>query len=163
MKLKLTTLIAAIALLATPSFINAQLPAGGPGIAVAGSFDPAQLPQSAQKFLRDYYPEQQCAFCQKEYGSGEYELRMTDGTEVTFASDGKVLELDAPRGQILPAKVVKALVPEKSYKHLNDTGYLGMVDEIEFTRRGVKVSLRTNAPDDITYDVTGEILEIDYD
>lgn len=163
MKHTIPTLLAAIALLATPAIVDAQLPAGGPGIAVAGSFDPAQLPQTAQKFLRDYYPEQQCAFCQKEYGSGEYELRMTDGTEVTFAPDGKVIELDAPRGRIIPAKVVKALVPEKSYKHLNDTGYLGMVDEIEQTRKGVKVSLRTNAPDDITYDITGEILEIDYD
>lgn len=160
--MKLTTLLAAGALLMLPMAINAQMPQGGPGIAVAGSVDPAQLPQKAQDFLRKYYPQQKCASLVKDFADNEYELRMTDGTEITFFADGRIDDIEAPRGQILPLEVIKGLLPKKSYKHLNDNGYLGMVNEIDYKANGYKVSLKTNAPDDITYSLTGEVVEIDF-
>ncbi len=160
MKSKTMIVLTALAALSATSY--AQIPQGGPGIAIAGSVPPSELPQKAQDFLRKYYPDQQCASLVKEFSDNEYELRMTDGTEITFLADGRIDEIEAPRGQILPLKVVKDLLPEKSYAHLNDNGYLGMVNEIDYKANGYKVSLITNAPDDITYSLSGEILEIDY-
>ena len=162
MKLTIKALIAAGILSLMPALADAQLPQGGPGIAVAGSVNPSDLPQRAQEFLRKYYPQQQCASLVKDFTDNEYELRMTDGTEISFTADGRIDDIEAPRGQILPLEVVKGLLPEKSFKHLNDNGYLGMVNEIDYKANGYKVSLKTNAPDDITYSLTGDIIEIDY-
>ncbi|MDE5656894.1 MAG: hypothetical protein K2I19_07480 [Muribaculaceae bacterium] len=162
MKMKLKTILAIGALAVLPLTAAAQLPQGGPGIAVAGSVSPAELPQKAQEFLSKYYPQQQCASLMKEFTDNEYELRMTDGTEVTFFADGRIDEIEAPKGGILPLEVIKALLPEKSFRHLNDNGYLGMVNEIDYKSNGYKVSLKTNTPDDITYSLTGDVVEIDY-
>ena len=150
------------ALAVLPLTAAAQLPQGGPGIAVAGSVSPTELPKKAQEFLSKYYPQQQCASLMKDFTDNEYELRMTDGTEITFFADGRIDEIEAPKGGILPLKVIKALLPEKSFRHLNDNSYLGMVNEIDYKANVYKVSLKTNAPDDITYSLAGDVVEIDY-
>lgn len=160
--MKLKTIIAACALALLPAAASAQLPQGGPGIAVAGSVNPSELPQKAQQFLTKYYPQQKCASLVKDFTDNEYELRMADGTEVTFFADGRIDDIEAPEGKILPLEVIRAILPEKSVRHLNDNGYLGMVDEIDYKPTGYKVSLTTDAPDDITYSVSGEVVEIDY-
>lgn len=162
MIMKLKTLLALAALLMLPVAINAQVPQGGPGLAVAGSLQPSQLPEKAQKFLTKYYPNQTCVSLMKDYEDNEYELRMSDGTQVTFRHDGTIDDIEAPRGQILPMEVVKAILPEKSFNHLNANGYLGLVEEIDYGRKGYEVGLRGNSPDEITYAVTGELVEIDY-
>lgn len=82
--MKLKTLLAAAALLMLPVAAGAQMPQGGPGIAVAGSVPASELPQKAREFLTKYYPQQKCASLMKDFADNEYELRMTDGTEVTF-------------------------------------------------------------------------------
>lgn len=38
-----------------------------------------------------------------------------------------------------------------------------MVDEIDYKANGYKVSLKSNAPDDITYSLVGDVVEIDFE
>lgn len=88
---------------------SAQVPRlnTGVGPAIAGSYNPNELPERALDFLRDYYGSHYAQSCEKDYMTENYELTMTDGTEIEFDYQGKVMEIDAPDHSAISKEAVK--------------------------------------------------------
>lgn len=171
MKLRLPALLAAAALAVAPLAVQAQKsivpPApiqlnGGPGPAIAGSFNPNKLPYKALKFLRSNYGKEHLVSSEQNFGTDRYELTLSNGTEIAFDIKGKVREIEAAEGQTLPVSVVRSILPRKTVEHLAANGFLDRVEEIQNTRKGYVVSLSTDSPDDINYSLKGELVSVDY-
>ncbi len=163
---KLTTLLIAAACVAAPAVASAQapkLPAGGPGIAIAGSVDQSKIPAAVTTTLSKLYPGVAIVKSEIEFAPQVYELDLANGVDIDIAQNGKVVEIDAPEGTVIAAGVLQQVLPAKTVKHLTDKGYIGMVDEIKSRgKRGYEVSLVSDQPDEIIYDINGNVLAIEF-
>ncbi|MBJ2184402.1 MAG: hypothetical protein JFR38_07855 [Muribaculaceae bacterium] len=160
MKLFKIALLAAV--VAAPAAAWAQVPPSGmPGIAVAGSVNDNSLPASAREFISKYYPGQSPASVEKNFIRNDYDVRLVNGVEMEFNSKGSLSSIEAPDGTVLPDAVVKALLPDKAYRHLVENGLAGYVDEIELGRRGFEVGLLLPDPDEVVYTIEGEFISFD--
>lgn len=86
----------------------------------------SKLPDAAQTFIRQYFPDKEVVFAEKERDNGttQYNVRLGDGTEIDFDADGNWTGVDCeysllPDG-ILPAAIgeyIAANYPDaKAYK-----------------------------------------------
>lgn len=157
MKLKSALIAGAVAALAAaaPSVASAQIYTGV-GPAVAGSATQAQLPKAAQKFIEKHYKHTSVRKIEREFAPGTYDVDLADGTDIEFDAQGNVISIESPdRGRALPKDVVKAILPSKAYKRLEESGNAGNVDEIEL-HRGTFYEIKTRAVKKMKYgyDVT---------
>ncbi len=132
------TAIAASCFIAT-----AQVPQlnTGVGPAISGSFNPNELPERALEFIRDYYGSHYAQSCQKDYDTENYELTMTDGTEIEFDYQGKVIEIEAPDNGAVNSEAVKSIISKDAYKRLVELGISDKIDKIEREKRGYDIEL----------------------
>ena len=160
--MKILKIMALAALALAPAAASAQVPpSGNPGIVVAGSVNDSSIPQEAKNFIAKYYPGQSVVSVEKNFIRSEYDVRLVNGVDIEFNGKGKVRDIEAPNGTVLPDAVVKALLPEKAYRHLADNGLKGQVNEISIGRGGYEVSLLIDNPDEVVYDVVGEFVAFD--
>lgn len=121
---------------------SAQIPVyTGVGPAIAGSYNPNDLPEKALDFLREYYGQHYAQSCEKEYDTESYDVVMTDGTEVEFDYNGKVIEIEAPSKSAIGTDVVKKVVTDKVYKKLTELGVADKVEKIDREKRGYDIEL----------------------
>lgn len=120
---------------------SAQVPRlnTGVGPAIAGSYNPNELPERALDFLRDYYGSHYAQSCEKDYMTENYELTMTDGTGIEFDYQGKVMEIDAPDHSAISKEAVKNILPGKVYKKLTELGVEDKVEKIDREKRGFDI------------------------
>ena len=64
---------------------------------------PEKLPAAARQFVQQTFPEATILFAQKD--GIEYEVRLNDGTEITFDRKGKWDKVDCQRNPV-PAEIV---------------------------------------------------------
>lgn len=160
-----SALIVAAAAIASAAGVSAQNPltAGSPGIAIAGSVEQSQIPAAVTATVAKLYPDATIVRSVIEFEKQIYELTLSNGVEIDVTAKGKVKEIEAPKNKTLDLSVIKAVLPEKTVRHLTDKGYINMVDEIKAKgTKGYKVSLIQNTPDDIIYDIDGELIAIEY-
>lgn len=149
------TSLAVPAVAANPQFM-------GVGPAVAGSVEMSQVPEAVRGFIQKHYPSATVVRIEKEFDTGNYDVDLSDGTDIDFNSKGKVIDIEAPDKAVLPESVLKAVLPAKTVEHLRKSGYLTSVDEISYKgARGYKVSLSRQTPDEIVYDVEGTFVMFD--
>lgn len=126
---------------------NAQMPVlnTGVGPAIAGSYNPNNLPERALKFVRDYYGSHYAKSCEKDYDTENYDLTMTDGTEIEFDYQGKVMEIEAPDNSVISTDAVKKIVPRDVYKKLAELGVTDQIEKIDREKRGFDINLTDGA------------------
>lgn len=151
----------AFAAIAASWFVaSAQIPQyTGVGPAIAGSYNPNDLPEKALDFLRTYYGQHYAQSCEKEYDTESYDVVMTDGTEVEFDYNGKVKEIDAPAKSTIGKDVVKEVVTDKVYKKLDELGVADKVEKIDREKRGYDIELADgNALHELFISAEGRLL-----
>lgn len=85
---------------------------GGVAPVVAGSADISSLPVKAQILIKELFPQSSVVKIENEFAKREYEVKMSDGYEVTFDYDGNWLQIESPDSATLPSSTLSRLVPE---------------------------------------------------
>lgn len=163
-KLRLFAAIA-VALTTTAPMVSAQQldnVNGGPGIAVSGSVDAAQLPKPAKDFIKKHFPGIAIKDTDRSFISGEYDVDLVDGTDLEFNSKGDIIEVEAGRNGVLSTRLLKELLPDKAYKELERRGNINNVETVKKdSRKGYKVELRNVDLDDYRFDIEGVLISVD--
>lgn len=135
---------------------------GGPGIVTSVSATQQQLPQAAQQFLQTYYSRVMVGSINHNVVKNQYNVELGNGVKVTFTADGKVDDIQAPGNDGLYLPVIKAVLPEKAYKHLEDAGLLYDVTGIKnAVGKGLRVQLLNAMPPEMLFDVDGLFIIVD--
>lgn len=160
--MKLKTILSSIVVAAMLGMAAPGVVAQNPGIVMAGSTDAASLPDGAKKFLDKHFKGVAVKECEKEYVSGEFEVKLVGGVEVDFNARGEVVEIDAPDRGVLPTEVVKDVVPHKTYKHLQENGLASKVESVKY-KDGKVIEIETVVvdPDTFIFDIGGNLLMIE--
>ncbi len=160
--MKLKTILSSIMVATALGMAAPGAVAQNPGIVMAGSTDAASLPDGAKKFLDKHFKGVAVKECEKEYTSGEFEVKLVGGVEVDFNARGEVVEIDAPDRGILPTEVVKDVVPHKTFKHLQENGLASKVESVKY-KNGKVIEIETVVvdPDTFIFDIDGNLLMIE--
>lgn len=99
----------------------------------------SELPEAAQKFIAQYFPNEQVRKVEKdtEHNRVEYEVDFASGAEVDFRSDGQWKEVKAAKGEAVHADLVPAAIAK--YVAENHEGLY--IKEISRKRGGYEVEL----------------------
>ena len=121
----------------------------GVGPVMSASTDVSALPEKAQSFLRELFPNATVAQVKNDFRDRQFDVDMSNGYEVTFDYAGNWQEVDAPAGATLPSSTLTALVPEEvvlttfGSDALLNGGITNVVDEIMITPYGYAVEYMT--------------------
>lgn len=139
--------------------INIQ---GGPGIAVSMSSSQSELPAEAQKFLQTIYSRDAVGPVTFNAIKNQYKVVVGNGTQITFNKEGKVKDIQAPRGESLPQRAVQAVLSSKVFKHLVDANLIEDVTGIKDAgSRGMRVQLLNAMPPEMLFDIDGLFVILD--
>lgn len=137
----------ALAAVVTPAAAGAQnnastpLPRISTGVGPALSGSVQTLPQPALKFIVEYYPDAGITEMDKEYLTGNYEVKFENGTEIEFDRKGNVIDIDAD-DTIIPENVVRAVVPAGVFRQLKEKNQSCCVESLEKKQNGYKIEVR---------------------
>lgn len=162
----LATFILGIASFIAPALASAQtavpskpIYTGGVGPAVSGSAPVKMVPINAIRFVVENYPAAGITSMDKEYATGDFEINLTDGTELEFNSQGNLVEIDAPEDSEIAESVVKAVLPAQAYNQLAADDLASHIESIKVTKDGYKIEM--NVPEDVEYFFTIEGIIVD--
>lgn len=116
---------------------------------MSGSTEFSSLPQDAQAFIRNLFPDTAVAKVENDFADRQYEVDMSNGYEVTFDYDGNWLQVEAPEGAMLPSSTLSAIMPETAVlttlgsDALLNGGVTEVIDEITVTPEGYLVEYAT--------------------
>lgn len=169
MKLKtiIGSALAALMILGASAVAVAQSKAprinGGPGIVMAGSQDYSKLPKNARSFIEKHFKGLKVNKCEQYFAKNKYEVELSNGIDLDFDNKGKLIEIDAPDGSLLPAAVVKEVLHHGAYKRLEKDGLASRIESIEFDKRGrvVEVEAAIPGPDVYVFDINGNFIAIE--
>ena len=115
-----------------------------------------KLPDAAQKFLKQYFPNASVSLAKVdvELAYKEYDVLLTDGTRIDFNNSGEWIDVDCkyaaiPEG-IVPQQIVDYVA--KNYPNVN-------ILRIERDRHTYEVSLSNRL--ELTFDKKFKIVDID--
>lgn len=120
---------------------------------------PNALPTAAQQFVKQYYADATIIYVEKDkdHYDGEYDVTLSNATEITFDRQGNWVDVDAPKGQTIPDGIAPATIA--SYVTTNYTAPIG-INEISKERFGYEVELTTGL--DLRFDANGTYLGLDH-
>ena len=127
---------------------------GGPGIAVSGASNRANnLPAKAKSFLNKHFRGVQVVKCETFFSRGENDVELSNGIDIEFNKEGRVIEIDAPDNTYLPTAVVRDLLHAGAYRR---------VESIDFDKRGrtVEIEVDIEEPDVYVFDIGGNFIAI---
>lgn len=115
-----------------------------------------ELPQKAQTFIETYFNAANISFVKMEKDGlhNDYDVRMTDGTEIDFDHDGSLEQVDC-NTKAVPA----GIVPEKITTYVAEHFAGAFIVKYEIDRRELKVELNNSL--DLEFDKQGNFLRID--
>lgn len=115
------------------------------------------LPSGAQSFVSEFYTGLRIERVEKEYDDGEllYEVELSNGDEITFSSDGRWLQVEAPDGRSIPYGIVPAGIRDYLYRYYEGYG----VNDITRTGYGYEVELTSGL--DMKFDSYCNLIGID--
>ena len=148
---------------AVPSAPAPYLLMGGPGKVTSVSATPQQLPEAAQTFLRTYYSRVMVGDISHNTLKDTYKVTLGNGVKVTFNASGKVIDIESEGTDPLYEPAIKAILPEKAYKHLEQADLLSEVTGVKNAQgKGLRVILANNMPPEMLFDVDGLFIIVDY-
>lgn len=115
-----------------------------------------ELPQKAQTFVETYFNAADVSFIKMEKDGlhNDYDVRMTDGTEIDFDYQGELEEVDC-QTKAVPA----GIVPEKIATYVAEHFAGAIVVKYKLDRREQKVELNNSL--ELEFDKQGNFLRID--
>lgn len=143
---KLFALIAAVALVVIPAAAKNHV-----------HNDPSVLPSAARTMLKKYFPKtaiHHIKIDSKVIGGKDYEVVLTDGTEIDFNNDGSWTEIDCGRSAVPSGLLLPAIT---QYVAKNFKG--AKIVQVEVNRNSYEVELSTGV--DLKFDRAGNFLKID--
>ncbi len=143
---KLFALIAAVAIFALPAVAKDRY-----------HNDPSVLPQAARTMLKKYFPNKTIHHIKtdnKVLGGKDYEVILSDGTEIDFNKEGSWTEIDCGRAAVPAALLLPAI---NQYVATNFKG--AKIVQVEINRNSYEIELSTGI--DLKFDRAGNFLKID--
>lgn len=115
-----------------------------------------ELPQKAQTFIETYFNAANISFVKMEKDGlhNDYDVRMTDGTEIDFDHDGSLEQVDC-NTKAVPA----GIVPEKITTYVAEHFAGAFIVKYEIDRRELKVELNNSL--DLEFDKQGNFLRVE--
>ena len=115
-----------------------------------------ELPQKAQKFLKEHFSNREVSFAKEdpELLHKEYEVVLTDGTKIEFMAGGEWKSVDCRYGSV-PAAIVPKQIADYVAKHYPDVKII----KIDRDRRDYEVSLSNRL--ELTFDMQFNLVDID--
>lgn len=116
----------------------------------------SQLPDEAQSFIKEYFPDDEMEKGVKDIEDGVtiYEVTLKSGVEIDFNEKGIWQQVDAPYGMTLPEGFI--LEPIIDYLNVNYQGY--GINEINRSGLGFKVELITGL--ELLFDQIGDFVKV---
>lgn len=132
---------------------------GGPGLAISGTVDKNQLPDSARVFLNQNYAGDSIVDCTRNFVKGTSDVKLSDGTELRFNSTGQVTYIKSGHDKSLTPQVLVDILPEATVEHLLEAGYSPYVREIRNVRDSHhRIFLLNNPMPEMIFDINGNFL-----
>ena len=121
------------------------------------SHDPGDLPNAAQTILKNYFKASVSHIkIEKDFGKiKEYDVVLTDGTEVTFDSHGNWKDIEVKQKASVPSSLIPKAISEyvkQNQKNVKITG-------IEKNRSGYEVELSNGV--EMKFNSDGKFLRYD--
>lgn len=119
--------------------------------------DVSRLPVKARELVNKNFPEVNISYLKIDnelFKSKNYEVTLTNGTEIEFDKNGEWKEIDCKRNSV-PAVFVSAPIMEYVNQYYPDQ----RIVKIEKLRRGYQIELTNDL--DITFDSKGRFLRMD--
>lgn len=104
----------------------------------AVSMDFRSLPENAQTFVNELFPATMVAKVTNDVADREYEVKMSDGYEITFDYNGNWLEVETPDNVMLPSSILSKLIPENvvittlSGDAVTPGGIINYIESVEY-------------------------------
>lgn len=131
---------------------------------VPASVESSGLPVAAKSFIKKHFEGKTIVKYEKKFWSNSYELELSDGTDLDFDSQGKCTEVSVPDRGVLPAVLVRDMLPAEACRTLSDQGALDSVEEIQFHPvKGYKVEVRHDRIDDYRFNAAGQMTRVTRD
>ena len=115
-----------------------------------------QLPQKAQQFIKQHFPNKKVAYAktERDFLETKYEVVFTNSSKLEFSRDGEWKEIDCKY-----AKVPDAIIPPRIMEFVT-TNYEGAaITEIDRDRRDYEIKLSNGL--ELTFDLKFNLIEID--
>ena len=133
-----------------------------PGLLLSGSCNVASLPKTARNFLNRHFKGIAVKKCTHDYAEAVFKVKLTNGVDIEFGNDGKVIEIESAKHTCLTDAIIKETVPPKMYKYLKENKVADHVESIEFSRgRVIAAELAIKGPDTMIFDLDGTFLVIE--
>lgn len=119
--------------------------------------DVSQLPVKARELVKKNFPKINISYLKIDdeiFRSKNYEVTLTDGTEIEFDKNGEWKEIDCKKNEV-PAVFVSDPITQYVSQYYPDQHIV----KIEKLRRGYQIELSNDL--DITFDVKGHFLRMD--
>jgi len=118
--------------------------------------EPSELPTAVTSFLNAYYPGQDIMRSVLTTGKdAKYEIRLRNGHEIDFNTNGEWIDVDAPKGESIPAGIAPVAIVD--YIVANYSGQ--NINEISKETFGYDVELTNGV--DLEFDKAGGFLRVD--
>lgn len=157
-------ILSAIAIATGSVFAAAQIPAtDNCDIVIAGTVDPSSIPHKAKSYIKKYFHKESVVEVEKEFLTGEVEVKLSSGTELTFNSKGEINEIDAADNAVLSERVIHSLLPHSAYKVLEKKNYAKYVDNVKKTGNGYIVDVDDAFDTEVEFTKYGELKSISRD
>lgn len=119
--------------------------------------DAGQLPVKVRDLIsQNFTSAVSLVEIEKDYGKvSEYEVTLTDGSEISFYPNGEWKSVDTPTNKAVPA----GLVPTSIANFVKDKHAGALIVGIEKEKKGYEVELSNGV--DILFDLTGNFVKYD--
>ena len=116
----------------------------------------AQLPQKAQVFIKQHFPNREIAYAklERDFPGLSYEVILTNSTKLEFNKDGEWKEVDC-KYKPVPAAIVPEAIAAFTTMHYPNV----IIVKIDRDSRGYEVDLSNGL--ELTFDLKFNLIEID--
>lgn len=116
--------------------------------------NPTELPAAAKTFINTYFPD---ATVKKvkldtEFAGAEYDVTLSNGFELEFTQTGDWVDIDAPKGQSVPAAIVPVPITAYVIQNFPDS----QINEISRIYPGYQIELNNGV--ELSFNSDGQII-----
>lgn len=115
----------------------------------------SQLPSKATEFISQYFPSAKIISSFKD--KDEFEVKLSEGTQIEFNKDGEWIDVEAPSGKTIPSGFYPSEIDTYLSQYFEGQG----ISEITKVKRGYEVELITTT--EILFGPDGSFIEIGID
>ena len=123
-----------------------------------GNISPDKLPSASIAFIEQHFPGETILLAEKELNAGvtEYDVKLSDGTEITFDKDGEWQGVNCGTRQ-----VPDAIVPSNILEYVTQNFPEAFITEIEFKTLVKRYQVELNVDVELHFDKDGNLVNID--